>query len=86
LAGNENAAFFGMRSELGIGFYILVGYSVLAGLLHYIFNSAVSEYYEMDRFHKIDYWWTPILRCFLTPVTSSSTSSTTSHEQKNDEC
>lgn len=65
LAGNENSAFFVMSSALGTGFYILIGYSVLAGILQYIFNSAVSEYYHVDPFHKIDYWWTPMLRCFL---------------------
>jgi hypothetical protein len=63
LAGDIGSEFLGMTADLGIGFYALIAYSVFAAILQYIFNSAASETYSIDPFHKIDYWWTPLFRC-----------------------
>lgn len=41
LAGNEGAAFFGVISELSPGFFLLIAYSVVAGLLHHFFNMRI---------------------------------------------
>jgi len=38
LAGNEGAQFFGIATELGPGFFILIAYWVFGGLVHYFFN------------------------------------------------
>jgi hypothetical protein len=58
MAGNKGSQFFGIDSAKGPGFYILIAYSVLSAFLQYIFNSAVSEYYRFDPYHKLDYIWT----------------------------
>jgi len=36
--GNEGKQFFGLESELGAGFYVLIGYCVMAGFARYLFN------------------------------------------------
>jgi hypothetical protein len=58
MAGNKGSQFFGIESAKGPGFYILIVYSVFSAFLQYIFNSAVSEYYRFDPYHKLDYMWT----------------------------
>jgi hypothetical protein len=65
LAGNDGSQFFGMTSELGPGFYILIAYSVLGGLTHYFFNIAVSEFYRIDPSLKVDSVWTKTFGCLL---------------------
>lgn len=62
LVGTDN---IGLKSELRLGFYIMIAYSVFGCLLHYFFNSAVSEFYKIDPYHKIDYGWTKVVGCFL---------------------
>lgn len=54
LAGNEGAQFFGIETELGPGFFILIAYSVFAGLVHYFFNMRLlldSHDAEEKHFH-----------------------------------
>ena len=65
LAGEEGSQVFGIKSELGPGFFILIAYSVVGGLIHYFFNNAVSEHYHIDAYHKVDYVWTKLFRRFL---------------------
>jgi hypothetical protein len=66
LAGNEGSEFFGIYSHMGPGFYILIGYSVFAGFLQYLFNCAVSHYYQVDVHDRVNYIWTKPFGCFLT--------------------
>jgi uncharacterized membrane protein YfhO len=65
LAGNDNSQFFAITSDLGDGFYILLCYSICAAILQYIFNYAATETYQIDPFHKVNYWCTPFIRCTL---------------------
>jgi len=65
LAGNEGKQFFGMTSELGPGFFILIAYSVFAGLFQYLFYCAVSQYYQIDVHDNVNYVWTTMFACFL---------------------
>lgn len=53
LAGNDGSQFFGMRSDLREGFFILIGYSVLGSTCHYIFQCAVIEYYHAHPFQRL---------------------------------
>ena len=66
MAGKEGSQFFGIKSKLGPGFFILIAYSVFGGLMQYFFNSAVTEFYRIDPYHKIDYGWTKAFGCLLT--------------------
>lgn len=61
LAGRDNADFFQLTAELGVGFYLLIIYSILAGLLGYFLNCAAFEYHQMDPYHKVHHVWTKIL-------------------------
>ena len=63
LAGNDNSEFFGISADLGIAFWILIGYSVASGLLQYFFSAAVSQFYELDPDHTIDYVWIYVFSC-----------------------
>jgi len=36
--GNDGSQFFGITTELGPGFFILIAYSVFGGMLHFFFN------------------------------------------------
>lgn len=53
LAGNDGSQFFGMRSDLQKGFFILIGYSVLGSVCHYIFQCTVIEYYHLHPFQRL---------------------------------
>lgn len=43
----------------------MIAYSVFGCLLHFIFNSAVAEFYKIDPYHKINCGWTMAVGCFL---------------------
>lgn len=67
LAGEEGNPFFGINSELGPGFFVLIAYSVFAGFFQYLFNCAVCKYFQIDVYgDKVNYVWTSAFRCFLT--------------------
>ena len=42
-----------MKSDLREGFFILIGYSVLGGVCHYIFQCTVAEYYQIHPFQRL---------------------------------
>lgn len=65
LAGDENAEFFSIQSDLGPAFYLLIIYSILSGLLQYFIYCATAEYYHVDPYHKVHVIWTKLLTCFL---------------------
>jgi len=65
LAGSEGSQFFGITSELGPGFFILIVYSMFAGFFQYLFNCAVSGHYQIDVHDKINYVWTTVFKRFL---------------------
>jgi hypothetical protein len=56
---------YGTVRSTGPGFYVLIAYSVLGGLTHYFFNIAVSEFYRIDPFLKVDSVWTKTFGCLL---------------------
>lgn len=68
LAGNDGAQFFGIVSHIGPGFYILLAYCFVGGLTHYFFNCAVTEYYRIHPYQKVDYIWTKMFGCLLNDV------------------
>jgi len=71
LAGEDGSAFFRVESQLGLGFFILIGYCVCGGFVHYFFGSAVSEFFQLDPHHKIDPIWTLLLGPCLKPVSAT---------------
>lgn len=75
LAGEEGAELFGVESQLSIGFYLLIGYCVCSGFMHYWFSSAVSELYQIEPYHKIDRFWTSLFSCCLESATTEQSAS-----------
>ena len=43
IAGESNSAFLNIDSNLGVGFYILIAYSVVAGFLQYTLRIQHEE-------------------------------------------
>lgn len=67
LSGLEaSAQLVGVEATLGPGFFLLIVYCIVAGLLHYFFYSAVTEYYQSDPHYKVDSCWAMVLGCLLT--------------------
>ena len=64
-AGKDNAQFFSITSTLGPGFYILIAYSIISGLLQYFIYCATAEYYRIDPYHKVHLMWTKMFGCWL---------------------
>ena len=72
MAGEEGAELFGVNSELGLGFFILIAYSVCSGFLHYWFSSAAAELYRAEPYHKVDIIWTMLFGSCLVEAGTSS--------------
>jgi hypothetical protein len=72
LAGEEGAALFGVTSELGPGFFVLVAYTVCGGFVHYFFSNAVSGYFAVDPHHKVNVIWATLFYPALTQVTDDT--------------
>jgi hypothetical protein len=53
LAGNDGSQFFGIRAELGEGFFILIGYSILGSICHFLFHFTMVEFYHEHPFQKM---------------------------------
>jgi hypothetical protein len=65
LAGAGNAAFFSIRSDVGVGFYILIVYSFASGFLQYFIHCCETEYFKIDPYHKVHVMWTKLFGCWL---------------------
>jgi len=80
MAGNEGSQFFGINAELGPGFFILIVYSVFAGLFEYFFHCAVYEHYQIDVHEKINFMWTMVFGRLLRNATVEDCQTTVNHE------
>jgi hypothetical protein len=65
LAGNDGSQFFGIESELGPAYYILIVYCVVGGLSQYFLNTALMQSLHADPIHKVDLIWSKLIGCLL---------------------
>jgi hypothetical protein len=70
LAGNDGSQFFGIESELGPAYYILIVYCVVGGLSQYFLNTALMQSLHADPIHKVDLIWSKLISCLLVEDTS----------------
>lgn len=64
LSGPTGAAVFSIDSNVDKGFYLLIGYALVAGILQYLFSSMTSEYFGLEEHHKLDPVWGVFQCCF----------------------
>jgi hypothetical protein len=71
LAGNDGSQFFGIESELGPAYYILIVYCFVGGLSQYFLNTALMQSLHADPIHKVDLIWSKLIGFLLVNETSA---------------
>jgi hypothetical protein len=70
MAGNGVSQLFGIQSELGPAYYILIVYCFVGGLSQYFLNTALMQSLHADPIHKVDLIWSKLIGCLLVDDTS----------------